>query len=303
MLSRILGAGRVARVTIPPMGGRWTQAQAFHAGTPLQNEEKAAAPEEQKSSGIVGFLSDPTRAAPIGMILAIPALQQDVYMLSEETQLFGCFLLFTGTMYSYFGDAIGAAFDEKGESILKEHHAIEDANIQAVALVKEAHVLNTTILEDIQFIAEAQKAVMADAVAAKTLKLKHDVRAEFIKKLDTVVQAEAGLASSVQKTVVSAATASVTDQFLAGGDKSRSDALTAAMDSLAGKPAATDAIGGLYSNFLADFSKNLAAAKNQEQTLSAEIIAQIKDDMEALKRRDNLTVEVAPPSKIVIGEI
>lgn len=41
-----------------------------------------------------------------------------VFILSEETQLLGCFMVFVGTIYSQAGDAIGKALDAKGLSII-----------------------------------------------------------------------------------------------------------------------------------------------------------------------------------------
>ena len=40
-------------------------------------------------------------------------------MITEETQLFCCFMLFIGSAYSLGGDAFGAMMDEKGDAILK----------------------------------------------------------------------------------------------------------------------------------------------------------------------------------------
>ena len=41
-----------------------------------------------------------------------------VFILNEETQLLGCFMVFVGTMYSQAGDAIGKALDAKSNAVI-----------------------------------------------------------------------------------------------------------------------------------------------------------------------------------------
>ena len=43
---------------------------------------------------------------------------KQIFILNEETQLLGCFMVFVGTMYSQAGDAIGKALDAKSESVI-----------------------------------------------------------------------------------------------------------------------------------------------------------------------------------------
>ena len=74
-------------------------------------------------------LENPYQSIPFAIVLAIPAIANEVYIMNEETQLFVCFGLFVGSVYSLAGDAIGAALDEKGQAIMAEHHALEDVQI------------------------------------------------------------------------------------------------------------------------------------------------------------------------------
>jgi len=277
-------------------------AAAFHAGPVLQSEEKNEAPVAEETF-FQACLGDWNRAVPMGVAMAIPAVHMDVYMITAETQLFACFMMFIGTTYSCLGSAIGEAMDDKGEGILKEHHAIEDAQIEAVKVTLAAHQVQTTILADIEAIAVEQKDLMETVVASTTLQLKHNIRNEFVRKLDALVQEETTLANSVQTTLVEKATEKITAAYTEGGDKLKADALTQAMDALAGKPS-SDSISGMYSSFLKDFQANLDAAKNTPQTLPAEVVASIEADMEAIKRRDDLVgITVAAPTTITLGNI
>jgi hypothetical protein len=114
------------------------------SGPVLRNEEKNDDVVEE--TFFQASIADWNRAVPMGAAMAIPLLHLDVsfltilrssvfffysaldssrsrlrqiYMLSEETQLFACFMMFIGTTYSCLGGAIGAALDDKGEGILK----------------------------------------------------------------------------------------------------------------------------------------------------------------------------------------
>jgi len=297
--ARKLAANRVVAGRFPITQ---TQAAAFHAGPVLRDEEKAVEEAPKKGNFFVESLGDWHRAVPIGVAMAIPAVQLDVYMITEETQLFCCFMLFVGSAYSLGGDAFGAMMDEKGEAILKEHNAIEDAQIAAVETTLEAHKMMTTCQADIKDVFAEQKSLMSDIVDAQTMTLKHSVRAEVVNKLNAIVQQETSLASSVQSTLVSAATDSVTAAFSTGDAKLKSDALAQAMDALAGKGTGADSVAAMYSDYLSSFGGSLAAIKGTDQALPADVTASIAEELEAIKRRDGLTdINVAAPTKVAIN--
>merc|ERR1711865_1352636 len=82
--------------------------------------------------------------------------------------------------------------------ILKEHNAVENAQIATVESTLEAHQLMMTCQSDIRDIFAAQKDLFAQIVARKDLQ--HAVRNGIVAKLDVIVQEEAALAASVQST-------------------------------------------------------------------------------------------------------
>ena len=51
-------------------------------------------------------------------LLSSTAPSTQVFVLNEETQLLGCFMVFVGTMYSQAGDAIGKALDAKSDAVI-----------------------------------------------------------------------------------------------------------------------------------------------------------------------------------------
>jgi len=305
MLSRMLPSARrlaSSRIITGRIPVTQLQAASFHAGPVLRDEEAAAEVVEEKENFFLASMGDWSRAVPIGVAMAIPAVQMDIYMITEETQLFCCFMLFIGSAYSLGGDAFGAMMDEKGEAILKEHNAIEDVQIAAVETTLAAHHMMTSAQGDIKDVFATQSDLMNDTIAAQTMSLKHAVRAQVVAKLNTIAQQEASLASSVQQTLVDAATAHVTTSFTDGDKKLRSNALSAAMDALAGKGTGADAVDSMYSDFLSDFGTKLNAIKGTEQPLPADVTASIAEEIEAIKRRDGLTsIDVAAPKSVIMN--
>lgn len=74
---------------------------------------------EEKKGFLSTFTSDWKYFVPAGILVAIPALANEVIVLSEEAQLLAVFMLFTGTIYTQAGGMISSALDEYRENILK----------------------------------------------------------------------------------------------------------------------------------------------------------------------------------------
>jgi len=266
---------------------------SFHAGRPLMEEKK----EEAETKLLT--LENPYQSIPFAIVLAIPAIANEVYIMNEETQLFVCFGLFVGSVYSLAGDAIVAALDEKGQAIMAEHHALEDVQISAVQVVKEAHLNNVSIAEDVAEIHAAEKELLSLAINTAQGQLQHQIRGEVDRKLKQVANAESSLAASIQTTVVSSATAGVTASFVEGGAKSKADALDYAMSALAGKASGKDAIGEMFSAQVASANAKLTAMKAAPVALSADQQAALAAELDTISRREHLEgVKVTVPTTI-----
>jgi len=278
-----------------------TQAASFHAGPVLRDEEKQAeAP--AKGNFFLESLGDWHRAVPIGVAMAIPAVQLDVYMITEETQLFCCFMLFVGTAYSLGGNAFGAFMDEKGQAILKEHHAVEDLQIAEVEATLATHQAVLSAQDDIKSLFVTQKDLLEGIKDATELKLKHKIRERVVARLNTVVQAETALTNSVQGSLVNAATSNIQAAFTNDDGKLKDAALSYAMDALAGKDVDADQVAAMYSKFISDFGSDLAKVNGTEVALSPEATAVIADELEAIKRRDGLEGwETTSPTKVLMN--
>jgi hypothetical protein len=271
----------------------------------LFSAEGAAPVEEQEQEeGLLSKLSNPVYALPLGGLVAMTGVATDFYVLNEETQLLGLWVLFCGTIYHNFGDAIGAAFDDMADSVAKEQNAQEEAIVESMVVTKAAHERQTAIYEDIKAIFEAQKELMDTIVSGKSNQLQHDFRAQIQSKLNNIVSEEAGLTADVQSGLVAAATERVTAQI--SSDAAKKVALEQAIAAIANPDASTgkDQVSDLYASVFADFAKSLAAAKEKEQTLSAQVQAAVAENIAEVARRDGLDfTSASAPEKVAIGEV
>jgi len=229
--------------------------RALHASPMLRDEEKAAAVPESR-----GFLSDWRVQLPIGFLAAIPLLHNQIFILNEETQLLGCFMVFVGTMYTQAGDLIGKALDAKGQAVIAEHNAQEQVNIAAVYAVIAAHEKNLTLVQDMQSILTLQVELMETLDKAKMMEYQHTVRNDVVKKLDYFAAKEDQFRASVQSILVAKATASVEESFKTVKTL-QDNALAMAMATIADPTKVQpDAVAPVYADF---FKKNneMVAAK------------------------------------------
>lgn len=243
--------------------------------------------------------SDWRFALPLGMTLAVPAFSQEWIVLSEETQLLACFIMFSSLLYTQAGAAISKSFEEKTAAIMAEHAAIEDANIQAVKALVATHRTRKAILEEAKALHTAQAEMVQTLLDAKSQELKHAYRADVQAKLDQLVLMKEAQAAELKLAVADYATAAVAAQF-AEDKKLKANALDSAIAALSGG-AREDPVADLFSATVAEFKA--AVQKQTGKELSqAQLLALMGDDLAALQARVGAEkFEVDLPAKVTIG--
>ncbi len=71
----------------------------------------------------------------MGIIAAVPALTQDIVIISEETQIVGCFVMFVAAIYTQFGDVIAKSLDSQSEAVLSALNKQEDINVEITKVI------------------------------------------------------------------------------------------------------------------------------------------------------------------------
>ena len=236
----------------------------------------------------------------IFFIILFFLITKQFYILDAESQLLGLWCMFVGTCYYNFGDSVAGFFDDIAVGVQADQNAQEDAIIGAMEVTKEAHMRQTAIYEDIQAIYEAQKVVMDSLCTAKSSELGHIMRAQVVAKLETVVQQESRMTNTIQSNLVAAATEQVRSSV--AGERAKTMALENAFAAIAdpsAPPAGKDPVSAIYTKFFADFNGRLAAAGSADIELSAEVQAQMEEEMKTAARRDGLEfVTVKAPSSM-----
>ena len=208
------------------------------------------------------------------------------FVLNEETQLLGCFMVFVGTMYSQAGDAIGTALDAKGASVIAEHNAQESITINAAKAVVEAHYAKLSLVEDMKMVHSAQAELLSALSTAKSMELQYQCRADIVKKLDYLVMKEESASMALQEKLVSNAAATVTAEFAASKDM-QAKALGEALDTIA-NPASksgTDVVGGMFTGYLKGYKKAVLGSTGEVEIPGA-VLAAAADEIINLRKKN-----------------
>lgn len=283
------------------MSRRFARPQAvrsFCAAAPVAEKE------EEDSGGVLRFLQDmdATTAIPVAGLGLIAGIANDVVVIDAEMQIAALFVAFVGTVYTQGGDAIGQMLDDSANAILEEQNAAEVADIAGLHVLRDLHVKQTTVQEDMSSVFTATHSIMDDLVVAKTNKLQHDVRNQIARMLDTLVVQEGNTQREIQAALVEHAVAHVQSQ--ATSKSMKASALDEALAVIAdpAKGAADDAIGGLFQDYFNGFNARLDAARQEDHAVDADVIAEIEASAASLIARDGLSVDFQAPKTVKIGD-
>jgi len=298
----VVGRQGVARtVAAPRLLSQPSQlvARSFHASAPAREEEKPA-----EQSAAAAYFGNPLIQAPIGFILAIPLLQNQVLILSEELQLLGCFMVFVGSVYSQAGDAIGAALDAKGEAVMAEHNEQEQVQIRAAKAVIEAHKQKLSLVDEMKAIHSTQAELLSMLADAKSMELQHVLKADIVKKLDFVAQKEENFRAAQQVQIAESAAEAVTQQFVSDKDL-QSKALDHALATIADpSKAGDDVVGSMFTSYFADYAKKVSGSTTEVE-IPASVIEEAKAEILAMRARDGNTSTDMPafPTKAALASL
>jgi hypothetical protein len=220
---------------------------------------------------------------PVGIFLSVPIIANEVLMLSEETQLVGCFAMFCGAAYTLGNQAVADMLDAKGAAIIAQHNALEDEAIASIKEVVDAHQGRVALLGELQAVSAAQAEALGLLKAAKTMELQHVVRDDLVKKLDTLVAKEEQTTAAISAALVADAAAAVTAEF------AKAEVKTKALDEAIGALSSGSAPKTVTALFASHFKKAGDTAKAQqgkEVALPAAAIAELNDELAALAKRD-----------------
>ena len=150
---------------------------------------------------------------PLGIMLSVPIIHNEVLMLSEETQLLGTFCLFCGIMYKSTNQMVADMLDARRDGIIKEHKVAEDAALSKKQALKDALEKDLLMLADIHSIADTSRKAMAELAAAKAMKMKHDTRQKYFNQLEAKSMKQDKIAALIRGRLIDDAVEQVTLEF------------------------------------------------------------------------------------------
>lgn len=274
-----------------------SQSRLLHASAPSRNDEEplpATLSEKYK-------LYEPSRWIPLTVGGFGLASATGLYHWDAESQMLGLFVLFVGTIYSQGGDAIGKMFDDTADAIMKEQTLMEDAQIESVKTAIAAHKSQMGIYADIEGIYKAQMALLSSVSEASSLRLRHECRDNFVRKLDTLVKTEEDTLDKIRKNLVDRATASVREAFVSGDDSLKTNALANALAAIKDPSKQKDEIGTLYTNYMQQFKKRVEESAGKEFELTDKQAEDVADVVNTIARRDGLQPVELPKTHVFNG--
>jgi hypothetical protein len=158
-------------------------------------------------------LNDWKIAGPIGLALGIPFIYNDWYMMTEETQLVACFMLFSGAMYNAVNPSVAAYFDEQQDAILAELQKSEDLQIKLLKEKIAMKEVERTLVDDIAFLNAKTDEASKKLEESCYLQLRHSYRDRYAKWLDAIVSTEKTAKKEEIDVFIEATSAGVIESF------------------------------------------------------------------------------------------
>jgi hypothetical protein len=224
-------------------------------------------------------LDDWKFALPVGLFIGIPTFANEVLVLSAESQLVACFILFCSTMYTQTGGMIAKSLDEYRDNVYTQMKKVDDAMLVDIqssiaanqkVLGMESDIASVHNLMDDLAQAQAQALNMAE---------EHKYRDAVVKKLDGLVALEEAAVASMRARMLNKVKSDVIKTFNEDA-KAKDKALEAAMAVLAKGPTSKlgkDVVGEVYLSSLQSYK----AAYSKQPAGSDEILVQLEKDIAA----------------------
>eukprot|EP01084_Bolivina_argentea_P228515 385930_1 len=251
----------------------------YHAGMPLNNKEVDATAVKEKDFKLLTpghlvqklGLDDWRMALPAGIIAAVPALTQDFIIISEETQIVGCFVMFVAAIYTQFGDAIAKSLDAQSSAVLAALNKQEDVNVEITKARLDECKAVLGVVDDTKAIHALHLDTLDTLAKSRTAQYKHQLRDKYMAVLDHLVLQEANRKATAHADLVNGAVEYVMQEVKR--DKGiQKTALDQALATLANNKASggADPVMGLFTDYLKKASLNAKAGLNKTVTLSEE---------------------------------
>jgi len=234
--------------------------QYFHS-TP-RREEEAAKPVEGEVEEKGWW--DPLYMIPIGWTFAIPALHSEFFIINEETQLTGVFLLFCVIVYTQAGEMLHKGLVDKADAMLAEQNELEDSVIACLEdLYTDIENLSGNLVQDFEAISQVTEETYVKLNAAGAIKPQYDFKTQVERVLGMIEQEEISVKEKAKQVLMAEATAAVSEEFLTSKEMKKA-AMDLALAKLKGTAKASD--DPVKAAFVKFFKEKAAAASKADDS-------------------------------------
>lgn len=238
--------------------------------------------EEDKDQSLISKLGldDWKMAVPLGILVAIPALANEVIILGPESQLAGCFVLFCATLYTQVGPMASKFFQDYQDNVAKDLKQVDDNMMIEV----NQSIVSTKQLLDLEQEVSAVNHLRDDlaVVQADTLNHleQHKFRDAIAKKLDSLIALEEAAAASIRTRMVTKVKSEVVQSFTKDA-KAKEKALEQALAILSagvGAKRGKDVVGEAFIRSIGTYREDYKKKPASEDP----IIVQLEKDVAAI---------------------
>jgi Mitochondrial ATP synthase B chain precursor (ATP-synt_B) len=222
---------------------------------------------------------DPIYAVPLGIAFAVPAVHYEWYLVTEETQLAACFIMFTALIYKNFGATFGAILEEDGKRIIEDANKIEDSILTMLKSKKEDLMMMENIVQDAKDIHTLKEETYVKLNSAGKIKPLHEFKTQMERVLNMIAAEEAAIVEKKKAELMKEATIAVTNELLTNKELQKVS-LENAIAQLKGEKPGEDPVKKTYLQF---FQWKSAEAKKMDPA------AETKVAREALLKKINAT--------------
>lgn len=217
---------------------------------------------EEKSMVEKLGLNDWKFAVPVGLLVGIPAVSNELLILDAEFQLTACFILFCSTMYTQIGGMVGQSLDDRSKEIFNELRTLDDAVRNQLTGAIASNELAMSIGQDL-----SDRFELVDELASTQANVlnhmeEHKYRDAIVKKLDSLHALEEATSVAIRNRTISAVKADVINTFT-NDRKAKDNALNQAIAVLSagakgkmGKDVVGDAFADAIKNYKTSYESN-----------------------------------------------
>jgi len=235
---------------------------------------------KEEKKGAVELLSDWKFALPVGLMVGIPAVLNEVIVIGPEFQLTACFILFCSTMYTQVGPMLSKVFEDRKNAIKNELSGLDELFTSEVKEMIEFNKSQLEIVQEYKDYCEVVDAMGALDAQNKNNKFEQEYHEQIVKKLESLHVLEENAVSAIRARTVSAVKNDVVKLF-SEDKKAKENALNAAIAILAqgqGGKLGKDIVGDAFTQSLTTYRENYAKADPKSDS----ILVKLEKDIEAI---------------------